>query len=65
MALAKRNPKCRYLFQYEGKRLKNIRTGFEKACIDAGHPDVIFHDTRRTAIRRMEAQAYHAVKQCK
>ncbi|MGA8594477.1 MAG: tyrosine-type recombinase/integrase [Bryobacteraceae bacterium] len=54
MALAQRDPKCPYLFQHRGKRLRNIRTGFEKACIDAGYPDVIFHDTRRSAVRRME-----------
>jgi integrase len=54
MALDRRDPKCPWLFQYSGKRLKNIRTGFEKACIDAGYSDVIFHDTRRTAIARME-----------
>jgi integrase len=55
MAVRQRDPKCPYLFQYRGKRLKNIRTGFEKACSDAGYPDLIFHDTRRTAIARMEA----------
>jgi len=54
MALAKLNPKCPYLFQYRGSRLSSIHTGFAKACDDAGYPDVFFHDTRRTAVRRME-----------
>lgn len=54
MALAKRDPKCSYLFQHGGRRLKNIRTGFEQACKEAGYPDLIFHDTRRSAIQRME-----------
>jgi integrase len=54
MALAERNPKCPYLFQYRGKRLKNMRTGWEAARIEAGVPKLIFHDTRRTAIRLME-----------
>lgn len=54
MALAKRDPNCPYLFQYRGRRLKNVRTGFEKACREVGYPSVIFHDPRRTAIRLME-----------
>jgi integrase len=54
MALSQRDSRCPYLFQYRGKRLKNIRTGFEQACVEAGYPEVIFHDTRRTAVRRME-----------
>jgi integrase len=55
MALSKRDPRCPYLFQYRGRQLKNIRTGFEKACRAAGYPELIFHDTRRTAVGRMEA----------
>jgi len=42
-----------YLFQYRGRQLKNIRTGFEAARINAGAPEQIFHDTRRTAVRNM------------
>jgi integrase len=52
--LVSADPACPYLFQYRGKPLRNIRTGFEEACRRAGHPDVIFHDTRRSAIKRME-----------
>jgi integrase len=54
MALSQRDSRCPYLFQYRGKRLKNMRTGFEQACVEAGYPELIFHDTRRTAVRRME-----------
>jgi integrase len=54
MVLARRDAKCPYLFQYRGKRLKNIRTGFEQACKAAGYPKMIFHDTRRSAVKRME-----------
>jgi integrase len=54
MALANRNPDCPYLFQYRGKRLKDIRTGFEQARRHAKLGDVIFHDTRRSAVTRME-----------
>lgn len=56
-----RDPKCPYLFQYRGKRLKSIRTGFEKARkavgLDGeteGVGKLIFHDTRRTAVTRMD-----------
>jgi hypothetical protein len=31
-----------------------VRSGFDQACIKAGYPDLIFHDTRRSAVRRME-----------
>lgn len=54
MALAARDPKCPYVFQFRGKQLKNTRTGWDKARQAAGVPDLIFHDTRRTAIRLME-----------
>jgi integrase len=60
MALAERDPKCPYLFQYRGEQLKNIRTGFEKACVDAGVPGLLFHDTRRTAIRLMGESGHPA-----
>jgi integrase len=52
-AMAHRNPECPYLFQYRGRQLKNFRTGFENAREAAGIPAVIFHDTRRTAVRNM------------
>lgn len=56
-----RNPRCPYLFQYCGKRMRSIRTGFEKARRAAGLDGekegvgkVIFHDTRRSAVTRMD-----------
>ena len=54
-ALSKRDSRCPYLFQYRGRQLKNVRTGFENACLAAGYPELIFHDTRRTGVGRMEA----------
>ncbi len=54
MALANRKSECPYLFQYQGHRLKNPRTGWEKARAAAGVPKLLFHDTRRTAVRLME-----------
>ena len=48
-----RNPDCPFLFQHRGKQLKDMRSGFQKARKDAGVPELIFHDTRRTAVRKM------------
>jgi integrase len=54
MAIADRNPKCPYVSQYQGRLLKSTRTGREKALVIAEQPKVLFHDTRRTAVRLME-----------
>jgi integrase len=54
MAMTERNPLCPYMFQYRGRRLKSPRTAFEAARLAVGLPGLIFHDTRRTAIREME-----------
>ena len=40
-----------HVFTYRGKRLKSIRSGWTKACADAGSKGVLFHDLRRTAVR--------------
>jgi len=56
-----RDPKCPYLFQYRGKRLTSIRTGFENArratgldgSVD-GVGKLIFHDSRRAAVTNMD-----------
>lgn len=48
-AMAARNPQCPFVFQYFGRPLRNVRTGFEAARKAAGTEGIIFHDTRRTA----------------
>jgi len=53
-AMTERNARCPFLFQYQGRGLKSNRSGWQSACIAAGVPGLIFHDTRRTAIRLME-----------
>jgi integrase len=54
MALANRNLNCPYLFQFGGRELKYTHTAWESARVVAGAPKLIFHDTRRTAVRLME-----------
>ncbi len=53
LAYTARNPKCPWLCQLEGKRLKSFKTAWAKACARAG-VDRRFHDLRRSAVRNME-----------
>ena len=52
--IGERNPKCPYLFQFRGDRVKSPKEAFKAACERVGVPAMVFHDTRRTAIRLME-----------
>jgi len=53
IAMTQRDPDCPYIFQYRSRQLKNFRIGFEKARKAVDTAELIFHDTRRTAIRNM------------
>jgi integrase len=45
-----------YVFTHKnGKRLKGLPTTWHKVCEEAGRPDLIFHDLRRSAISMMAA----------
>jgi integrase len=48
------SPDCPWIFTYRGKRLREPREAFRQAAIDAGYPELLFHDLRRTAVRNME-----------
>jgi integrase len=48
-----RNPDCPYMFQRNGKQIRNFRTAFKSACKRVGVPDLLFHDQRRTAVTNM------------
>lgn len=52
-AFQTRNPKCPYLHQLEGHRLKSVKTGWGLACDRAG-VEFRIHDLRRSAVRNME-----------
>ena len=44
-----------YMFTWpDGSRIKDFRGAWEKATKAAGVPDLIFHDLRRSAVRRMK-----------
>lgn len=53
VALTTRDPRCPFLFQRNGAPIKNFRTAFENARENAGIPELLFHDLRRTAVRNM------------
>ena len=43
-----------YLFTWgNGDRILDFRAAWKKACDAAGVPDLLFHDLRRSSVRRM------------
>lgn len=53
-ALKKRGKICRFVFHRNGKRITDLRGAWALACRDAGHPGMLVHDLRRSAVRNME-----------
>lgn len=43
----------RHLFHRHGKPIRTFTKAWRNACVRAGHPGMIFHDLRRTAVRNM------------
>ena len=45
---------CRFVFHRNGKRMRTLKGAWAIACRDAGHPGMLLHDLRRSAVRNME-----------
>ncbi len=48
-----RVPGCELVFHRKGKKIVDFRKSWDKARQAAGVPDLLFHDLRRSALRRM------------
>ena len=49
----RQHARCRYVFFLDGKRLKDCRVSWRKACGEVDLDGKLFHDLRRTAVRNM------------
>jgi integrase len=45
---------CRHVFHRNGKPISDFRGAWDEACRKAGHPGMLVHDLRRSAVRNME-----------
>jgi integrase len=46
-----RRPDCPLVFHRSGKPVKSFRKAWDSACKEAGRPDLVPHDMRRSAVR--------------
>lgn len=45
---------CPWVFHRNGERIATVHRAWKKACEEAGHPGLIFHDMRRSAARHFD-----------
>lgn len=50
---SKRLSGCEFVFQHDGRQIKDFRRSWTEACSKVGIPNMLFHDFRRTAVRDM------------
>src|SRR5262249_12484068 len=51
--LHKEDVLCPFVFNRDGKQVRDFRKAWDDACATAGCPDKVLHDFRRTAARNM------------
>jgi len=47
------DPDCPFVFHRQGKRIKDLRASWDRACRESGLSGKIPHDFRRSAVRNM------------
>jgi len=53
-ALKKKGTVVRFVFHRDGQPIKYFRAAWENACAEAGCPNALVHDMRRSAVRTFE-----------
>jgi integrase len=52
-AWTKRDPKCPFVFQRDGQKIKSFRKAWRAACKAVGRRNLLVHDLRRSGIRNL------------
>lgn len=52
-ALRERRLDCKYVFHRNGTPIGDFKKAWRTACLESGHPGLLVHDLRRTAVRNL------------